>query len=169
MVPRHPVKAAKDPNAHKRMSARDSADWTGALARLNVTEAETFVALTRALCPHDWLADTPYRTVALSLDQEATADDRILAILRQGLASLARVFGIPFGNLSAGNQIIALRSCEREPFFAHILQHTLRVIYDDPLVWAGCGYEGVHGASETETRAGYNDLAWLPEPTGDRD
>lgn len=169
MVQRHPVTAARDPNARKRISGHSGADWTSALAILSAIEAETLVALARTLCPHDWLGDTPYRTVALALDQDATADKGFLELLRQGLACIDRVFPIRFGNLSAGNKILALRACEQEHFFAPLLQRILRVFYDDPVVWAGCGYEGVHGVSETGMRAGYDDLAWLPEPADDRD
>jgi hypothetical protein len=166
---RRPVTAAKDPKVQGRLPAGADASWTQVLRTLRPNEAEALVAVVRTLLPHDWLSEIPYRTVVVVLDNSAAADNGVLELLKHGLASLDKVFAIPFRNLSAGNRVICLRSCEKEPFFAYLLQQSLRVFYDDPTVWAGCGYEGVFGTSETQMRVGYNDLMWLPEPTGDRD
>jgi hypothetical protein len=169
MTQRRQVRAAKDPKVQERLPARADASWTQALTKFSPNEAEALVAVVRTLCPHDWLSEIPYRTVVLILDQSAAADNGVLDLLKHALASLDKVFAIPFRNLSAGNRVICLRSCEKEPFFAYLLQKSLRAFYDDPIVWAGCGYEGVFGTSETQMRVGYNDLTWLPEPMGDRD
>lgn len=169
MTQRHPVTASRDPKAQGRLPARADGSWTQALTKLSPDEAEALVAVVRTLFPHDWLSEVPYRTVVLVLDHNAATDNGVLDLLTHGLASLDNVFSIPFRNLSAGNRVICLRSCEKEPFFAYLLRQSLRAFYDDPIVWAGCGYEGVFGTSDTQMRVGYNDLTWLPEPIGDRD
>lgn len=169
MTQRRSVTAAKDPKVQACLPARADASWTQALTKLSPNEAEALVAVVRALCPHDWLPEIPYRTVVLVFDQNAALDGGVLDLLKHALASLHNVFAIPFCNLSAGNRVVCLRACEKEPFFAYILQQSLRALYDDPIVWAGCGYEGVFGTSDTQVRAGYNDLTWLPEPIGDQD
>jgi hypothetical protein len=169
MVQRYPIKAIKDPKALGRISVSGERPWTALLKTLSSDEAEAFIAIARTLCPHEWAPPTSYQAVALSFDQTATGDRDVQALLRQALQRLDSIFDINFCNLSTGNRVICLRACEREPFFSYILQQTLRTFYDDPDIWAGCGYEGVLGTSDSETRAGYNDLSWLPEPIIDRD
>ena len=169
MTQRHPVTASRDPKVQGRLPARADGSWRQALTKLSPNEAEALVAVVRTLFPHVWLSEVPYRTVVLVLDHNAAADNGVLDLLTHGLASLDNVFSIPFRTLSAGNRVICLRSCEKEPFFAYLLRQSLRAFYDDPIVWAGCGYEGVFGTSDTQMRVGYNDLTWLPEPIGDRD
>ena len=104
MTPRHPVTASKDPKVQGRLPARADGSWTEALTKLSPNEAEALVAVVRTLFPHDWLSEVPYRTVVLVLDHDAAADNGVLDLLKHGLASLDKVFSIPFPQSQRGQQ-----------------------------------------------------------------
>ena len=149
-----PVRAEKDP----RVATLDDAGETALSALAGV--ADSLVALVRGLLPHAWLDDAAYRLVVAKLDREpATAE-----ILRSGCASIEANMGRPAAELSTSELQHVLRSIEGGLFFRTLLGRSIRHLYDDPRVWAGCGYEGVHGCREGAPRDNIADADWLPDP-----
>lgn len=153
-VERSPVRAEKDP----RVAALTDSDAIELSALADV--ADSLVALVRGLLPHKWLDNAAYRLVVAKLDREPAN----AVILRSGCASIAANMGRPAAELSTSELQQVLRSIEGGLFFRTLLGRSIRHLYDDPRVWAGCGYEGVHGCRGAEPRDNIADADWLPDP-----
>ena len=157
---RYPVVARKDNRIKPPIRASAFDDWAAETLIISTNDAHTLVTTARLLCPHDWLEDVVYRTVVLAIDRNAAVDTSLKSLLEGGIAKI-RDHG--FDIASKSERVAILKSIETTPFFRALLRLIIYHLYDDPVVWAGCGYEGVHGCSDAGTRAGINDLDWLPE------
>jgi hypothetical protein len=157
---RYPVVARKDQRIEPPIRASALDNWAAETLIFSTSDAHTLVTIARLLCPHDWLEDVIYRTVVLAIDRSGAADTPFKNLLEGGIAEI-RDQG--FDTASKSERIGILKSIETTQFFRALLRLTIHHLYDDPIVWAGCGYEGVHGCSDAGTRAGINDLDWLPE------
>lgn len=157
---RYPVVAKKDPRIKQPIRASGSDNWALQTLVIATNDAHTLVAAARLLCPHGWLEDVIYRTVVLAIDRHAATDTSLKRLLEVGIAKI-RDQG--FDSASKPERVVILKKIEKTPFFRALLRLVIHHLYDDPIVWAGCGYEGVHGCSETGLRAGINDLDWLPD------
>lgn len=149
-----PIEARKDP---KVVALQDADAFE--LSRL-AEAADALVALIRGLLPHKWLDDDAYRLVVAKLDREPANAE----ILRSGCASIEANMGRPAAELSTSELQQVLRSIEGGEFFRTLLGRSIRHLYDDPRIWAGCGYEGVHGCRGAEPRDNIADADWLPDP-----
>lgn len=69
-----------------------------------------------------------------------------------------------FSDRTEKERVTALKQIEQSAEFKWLQRNALRTLYDDPELWAGCGYEGVEGCEDSGVRSGINDLDWLPEP-----
>lgn len=159
---RHPVAARRDDRVRKSERPSESAHWASNIGGVTQFEAEILCQAARVLYPHDWLDDITYRTVVLGLVRAAADDDTASLRLRAILDELAKG---RFDSLSEEERITFLKRIEGSDAFRYLQSSALYFLYNDPIVWAGCGYEGVEGCSETGIRAGINELDWLPEPT----
>jgi hypothetical protein len=157
---RYPVVARKDRRIKPSIRASAFDNWAAETSITSTNDAHTLVTTARLLCPHDWLEDVVYRTVVLAIDRHAAADNSLKSLFERGIAKL-RDQG--FDTASKSEQVAILKGIETTPFFRALLRLIINHLYDDPIVWAGCGYEGVHGCSDAGLRAGINDLDWLPE------
>ena len=157
---RCPVVAKKDPRIKQPMRASGSDNWALQTLVIATNDAHTLVMAALLLCPHEWLEEVVYRTVVLAIDHQAATDTALKNLLEAGI-TIIRDQG--FDSASKPERVVILKKIERTPFFRALLRLVIHYLYDDPIVWAGCGYEGVHGCSETGLRAGINDLDWLPE------
>jgi hypothetical protein len=157
---RYPVVAAKDQRIKPPIRASACDDWAAETSIISISDAHILVSIAHLLCPHDWLEDVVYRTVVLAIDRHAAADTSLKNLLEGGIAKI-RIQG--FDTAPRSERIAIVKSIETTPFFRALLRLVIYYLYDDPVVWAGCGYEGVHGCSDTGPRAGINDLSWLPE------
>lgn len=158
---RQPVKASRDPRVRCPERASPGQDWAARIAGWPASETETLVEVIRTLCPHDWLDVVVYRTAALEIIRLASCEDAQADWLRRITAQLD---GVGFVEMAEPDRVAALRKLEQSLEFRRLQRTAVRVLYDEPEVWAGCGYEGVEGCSDTGLRAGINDLDWLPEP-----
>ena len=158
---RHPVAARKDSRVRQLERAAARPDWASAVPHLPASGAEALATVARTFCPHDWLDETAYRTVVLEIARGASGGGRLAAWLQECLDALQEV---GFEQLSEAGQISALERLTNSEAFRLLQRLVVRFLYDDPVVWAGCGYEGVEGCSENGIRAGINDLDWLAEP-----
>lgn len=157
---RYPVVARKDQRIKPPIRASAFDDWAVESLAISTNDAHTLVATTRLLCPHEWLEDVVYRTVVLAIDRHAAADTSFKSLLEGGIVKI-RDQG--FDSAPKPERVAILKSIETTPFFRALLGLIIYHLYDDPIVWAGCGYEGVHGCSDAGAREGINDLDWLPE------
>ena len=83
------------------------------------------MVMARHLFPHDALGDQYYAAAIEALDEKAAADPKLAAQLAEGVASLDEAMGIPFTELSAGNQLAVVESLEGTPFFNSVRAATL--------------------------------------------
>lgn len=134
------------------------------LSTLSEHEGQTLLGMTRQLYPHDSLADIYYASLVNELDSEAKNNPDTAALLSQGVTDLDAALGIPWLELSDGNQLSVLRSMEFTPFFAKVKSKTVVSLYNNPLVWRHFGFEGESFSKGGYINRGFNDLTWLPDP-----
>jgi hypothetical protein len=154
------VVARKDQRIKPPIRASALDNWAAETLIISTDDAHSLVTSARLLCPHDWLEDVIYRTVVLAIDRHAAADASLNILLEGGVATMR---GQGFDTASKPERLAILKGIETTPFFGALLRLIVYHLYDDPIVWAGCGYEGVHGCSDSGLRTGINDLDWLPE------
>jgi hypothetical protein len=102
-----------------------------------------------------------------ALDDEAKESAEVAAALKDGVAALDGAFGMPFVQLSEGNQLRVLQSIEATPFFQKVRSKVVGVLYNNPRVWLAFGYEGPSFEEGGYIERGFDDLAWLPNPPED--
>lgn len=159
-VPRSPCAAMKDPRAGAGATVPGAGRWTDRLKVIPAATAEDFAACARALCPHDWLADGAYQAVVLAIDAEADTAGWLVGAYR----GIAPAPAHRLSDSSAEAVTLWLSGIEDSDFFRRLLSRTVFHLYDSPLVWSGCGYEGVAGRGEGVQCRGIDDLDWLPDP-----
>lgn len=153
-VERYPVCAEKD---RKVPANNASPEHLGGELRELATK---LLPLIRILLPHSWLPDKIYLKTAFRVCSES----EITAILTAGCKHFQHRLGCDIAAASPAALHGLLQSSENDPFFRMLLNRSIRHLYDDPAVWAGCGYEGVHGCRGQDQRDGIADATWLPEP-----
>jgi hypothetical protein len=127
----------------------------------------TLLRMTRQIYPHDTLGDMYYAEVVDALDVDATNDPATAALLKDGVAKLDAAMGIPWLELSDGNQVRVLETMEGEAFFQTVRGKTVVALYNNPLVWRHLGYEGPSYDFGGYIDRGFDDLNWLPSPPAD--
>ncbi|MEQ9259515.1 MAG: hypothetical protein RIG84_10480 [Roseovarius sp.] len=162
-VPRSPCEAQKDPRIPRRLTPATSKNWENDLKVLSAPVASDLLAIARVICPHDWLAVSVYQSVILAMDRDAGFARGILAEYE----ALPPVFPRTPSSLSEEELIQSLRQIETTRFFRSFLGMTIHLLYDDPEVWSGCGYEGVAGCKQGQPREDIADADWLPDPQSD--
>ncbi len=138
--------------------------WAMSLSALDAPGGRALMVMARRLYPHPALADMYYAKVVSDLDEQAKGNPKMGAQLKEGLAVLDSAKGIPWLELSEGNQIELLQGIEKTPFFQIVQQATVAGLYNNPLVWRHFGYEGSSFEEGGYRYRGFNDLAWLPDP-----
>lgn len=148
------------------LMASDGA-WALELEALNAHDGMTLLRMTRQIYPHDTLGDFYYATVVEGLDQSAAGDAGTADLLKQGVAELDGAMGVPFVELSEGNQLTVLTAMQESPFFQSVRGSCITGLYNNPLVWRHLGYEGASYEYGGYLVRGFNDLNWLGDPPED--
>lgn len=128
--------------------------------------AETLLAMTRALYPHDFLGDAHYAKVVKDLDSEASGfqDKSRTEVLRAGVVTLDEKAGGSFLKASPDQREQALKAIEGTEFFGAVRTKTVVGLYNQQEVWEKFGYEGSSFEYGGYIFRGFNDLRWLPDP-----
>jgi hypothetical protein len=134
-----------------------------ATAALNDHQARTLLVMARQLFPHDELGDQYYVAVVEALDAKAAADPAVARLLAAGVSELDAAMGIPFVDLSAGNQLRALEDIDGTEFFAAVRGTTLAALYNNDVVARHFGFEGSSVEFGGYIERGFNDIGWLPD------
>lgn len=131
--------------------------------------ADTLLAMTRALYPHERLGDVYYAKVVKDLDAEASGfeDQQKLDMMREGAAALDEACGGSFRGAPEDDKVAALEGMAGSPFFQAVRGKTVVSLYNQPEVWALFGYEGPSFPKGGYLTRGFDDLAWLPNPPAD--
>ena len=130
----------------------------------------TLTAMARALYPHDFLDDAPYRRVVDIVAGEGGAAQRTLLV--DGVAALDAVPERPFVALSEKEKVTALYAVEGSEFFEVVRAATARHLYDNRELWPRFGYEGASSHLGGYIQRGFDDIDWISEgevePENDR-
>ena len=145
------------------LMASDGA-WAMSLETLSAADATTLLKALRVIYPHDSLGDQYYAAVVAALDEDAKGGGETAGLLKDGVAGLDQAYGIPFAELSEGNQLRVLTAIQDTPFFQTIRGKAVVALYNNPLVWQAFGYEGASFEEGGYLERGFDDLGWLPEP-----
>lgn len=159
-VPRSPCTAQKDYRLPPRVSPHLSERWTNHLVTIPKDIGAIFFVITKILCPHDWLEDDVYQSVILEMDRDVNLSYRLI-FEYHALGPVLK--NIPT-DISAEALTLSVLNIENTPFFQLLLGRTILYLYDDPVVWSGCGYEGVAGCTNEMPRNDIDDIGWLPDP-----
>jgi hypothetical protein len=138
--------------------------WAMSLHALDASGAQSLMVMARRLYPHPTLGDMYYAKVVYDLDEKAKGNATLGGQLKDGVAALDKAKGIPWLELSEGNQTEVLAGMEGTAFFETVRSATVSGLYNNPLVWRQFGYEGPSFEEGGYRYRGFNDLAWLPDP-----
>ncbi|HZP46695.1 MAG TPA: gluconate 2-dehydrogenase subunit 3 family protein [Candidatus Binataceae bacterium] len=131
---------------------------------LDAHQQATLLAMTRQIYPHDRLATADYQKVVDELDAQAAQTPATAALLRDGVASLDSGGSTKFVDLSAEQQVAALKKIDTTPFFQKVQSTALVALYNNHDVWKKLGYPGPSYQIGGYIHHGFNDLSWLPNP-----
>jgi hypothetical protein len=134
------------------------------LSALDAQTAATLVGVTRAMYPHDRIPDKHYERVVAGLDEKASVDAQMKALLTEGVASLATLTGTEtsaFRSLDEREQTEALKKIEDGAFFKAVAGEVVNGLYSQPDVWPYFGYEGPSNDKGGYLHRGFDDIDWL--------
>ena len=122
----------------------------------------TITAAARTMYPHDALPDDVYARVGDKLAEVAREDSGAARMIEEGVSALNG--GRLFAELSADEQLEALKGVEGSDFFELVRSTAVVEVYSDERTWRLCGYEGPSFDRGGYINRGFNDLDWLPDP-----
>ena len=122
----------------------------------------TITAAARTIYPHEALPDDVYARVGEKLAETAREDPGTARTIEDGVSALNG--GRPFADLSAEQQLEALKGIEGSGFFELVRSTAVVEVYSDQRTWQLVGYEGPSFDKGGYLNRGFNDLDWLPDP-----
>lgn len=133
-------------------------------SQFSAEERETLLQLAMDLFPHKKIGDAPYRAVIDGLLKSEMPAPR-LKNYKDGLARLDAGGGTPWRKRRPAERIAQIRQIERTPFFSDMRASAMVGLYANPQVAAAFGYPGASIEQGGWIERGFDDLAWLPEPS----
>ncbi|WP_234041331.1 twin-arginine translocation signal domain-containing protein [Advenella mandrilli] len=139
--------------------------WALELKQLNQLQADTILAMAKALYPHKDLPDAVYALLVKDIDasaQEAAGAE----LVKAGVEKLNAAAGGDFAKLSLEKQTDILKAMEKEgnPFFRKVRGQGVTSLYDNDMAYKYFGYEGEVFSRGGYLKNGFDDLKWLPDP-----
>jgi hypothetical protein len=131
-------------------------------ATLGSRAMATIAAAARIMYPHDTLPDDVYARVGEGLAKTAREDPGAARTIADGICALN--CGRPFAELSADEQLEALKGIKGSAFFELVRSTAVVEVYSDERTWQLVGYEGPSFDKGGYINRGFNDLDWLPDP-----
>ena len=141
----------------------DARSVWAATRMISASQGASLIAMARHLFPHDALGDQYYAAAIDALDEQAAQDPQLAAQLVEGVARLDGAMGIPFTNLSTGNQLRVVESVQGTQFFDTLRAATLGALYTNDVVQRHFGFEGSSVEYGGYINRGFDDLGWLPD------
>jgi hypothetical protein len=135
---------------------------TSETATLSGQTIATITVAARTMYPHDRLPDDVYARVGGKLAEAARADPAAARMIEAGASALDG--GGPFVELSADEQLEALKRVEGSDFFELVRSTAVVEVYSDERTWQLCGYEGPSFEKGGYIDRGFDDLDWLADP-----
>ena len=138
--------------------------WALSTTHLNKSQAEALLAMAKRLYPHKNLPDAVYALLVKDVDQ-ACEDEAIREMVSDGIQQLDNAAKQGWTTLSAAEQTTVLKTMETEPFFQMVRGQCIHSLYDNDMAYTHFGYEGDSWTKGGYIRRGFDDLAWLPNPS----
>ena len=134
---------------------------TPEMATLSGRAMATITAAARTLYPHEALPDEVYARTGEKLAEAAREDPAAARTIEEGVAALDD--DRPFAELSADEQLDALKAIEGSDFFELVRSTAVAEVYSDERTWRLVGYEGPSFDKGGYIDRGFDDLDWLPD------
>jgi hypothetical protein len=141
--------------------------WAVELKTLSTAEGNALMKMGRVLYPHAKLPDAVYALLAKDLDAKAAADADTARLLRDGIAALDKASGGSFAKASEGRKLFVVTAIEGKPFFSLVRGQCVTSLYDNDMAFAAFGYPGSSWEKGGYITRGFQDLKWLPAPSGE--
>jgi hypothetical protein len=145
-------------------AARRRAFADQARSQFSAEERMSLLQLATDLFPHKKIGEAPYRAVIDGLLQADMPSPR-LKNYKDGLARLESGSASPWRKRKRAERLAQIRQIERTPFFADFRATVMVGLYANPAVVASFGYPGASIEQGGWIDRGYEDLAWLPNPS----
>lgn len=142
--------------------------WALELKHLNQLQADSILAMGKALYPHKGLPDAVYALLVKDID--ASAQNAAGAeLVKAGVGRLNAVAGGEFAKLPIEKQTEVLKMMESQgdPFFRKVRGQCITSLYDNDMAYKHFGYEGEVFSRGGYLANGFDDLKWLPDPPAD--
>lgn len=135
---------------------------------LGAATGKTLLVLARDIFPHDRISDRYYLQALEPLEAQAAADDKLKALLSEGVAALDRLAKLRFRKAYAAldkesERVSLLYVIEHGAFFQKVKGHLVTGFYDNKAVWPLFGYEGSSWEKGGYLNRGFDDIDWLDE------
>ncbi len=137
--------------------------WALETTYLNQIQAETLLAMGKALYPHRDLPDAVYALLVKDMDAQM-GDAAQATLLADGVAKLNRQAKGAFSSLALDKQTALLQKMQADPFFQAVRGQCITSIYDNDMAYRHFGYEGEVWSKGGYLARGFDDLKWLPDP-----
>jgi hypothetical protein len=135
---------------------------TSEAATLSGRTIATITVAARIMYPHEALPDDVYARVGAKLTEAARQDSLTAQTIEEGASALNGRRA--FLELSANEQLRALKEIEGSEFFELVRSTAVVEVYSDPRTWRLLGFEGPSFEKGGYIDRGFNDLNWLPDP-----
>lgn len=135
---------------------------------LGAATGNTLLVLARDIFPHDRISDRYYLQALEPLEAQAAADDKLKALLSEGVAALDRLAKLRFRKAYAAldkesERLSLLYVIEHGAFFQKVKGHLVTGFYDNKAVWPLFGYEGSSWEKGGYLNRGFDDIDWLDQ------
>lgn len=135
---------------------------------LGAATGNTLLVLARDIFPHDRISDRYYLQALEPLEAQAATDDRLKALLSEGVAALDRLARLRFRKAYAAldkesERVSLLYVIEHGAFFQKVKGHLVTGFYDNKAVWPLFGYEGSSWEKGGYLNRGFDDIDWLDQ------
>jgi hypothetical protein len=137
--------------------------WALETKHLNQVQAETLLAMGKALYPHKDLPDAVYALLVKDIDTQM-GDSAQATLVADGVAKLNQQAAGAFARLALHKQTALLQQMQADPFFQAVRGQCITSIYDNDMAYRHFGYEGEVWSKGGYLARGFDDLKWLPDP-----
>lgn len=144
-----------------------STAWALELKSLTAPEAENLLQMGRVLFPHPNLPDAVYALLVKDLDTAAATNSTAAKNLRDGIVRLDTDAGGSFLKADPAQRLAAVKAMEGQPFFNTVRGKAVTSLYDNEMAFAVFGYPGSAWEKGGYIVRGFQDLAWLPDPSAE--
>jgi hypothetical protein len=137
--------------------------WALETKHLDQVQAETLLAMGKALYPHKDLPDAVYALLVKDMDAQMS-DSAQATLVADGVAKLNQQAAGAFSSLALDKQTALLQKMQADPFFQAVRGQCITSIYDNDMAYRHFGYEGEVWSKGGYLARGFDDLKWLPDP-----